>query len=143
MTRSQMIRRAAALPKGNHERRALLERLSADKSAGGRDFPSMSPFKLPGVQLLKDVQSAGSHSKDDIAKFDFERVLWNPVEANASDRSGRLMMQWYAYPHGDFMNKTTGNRGNYIYGYVTVYLDVSKDIGGVLVVKVENTVKSY
>jgi len=138
-----MIRKASALPKGSPERRSLLERISADKTAGGRDFPSMPALKLPGAQLLKDVEAAGFHSKGHIAKYDFDRVLWNPVEAHANDRSGRLTLQWYAYPHDDFMNKKSGNRGDYIYGYVTVYLGVTNDIGGALEIKVENTVKSY
>lgn len=137
--RSRLIRLASSLPKGSDERRAILAGL---KSAYSKP-ETTSTFRLSGAQIEKDVRAAGQHTSEHIDKYDFKKLLWNPVEVSDNGRHGRMSIQWFAYPHGDFMNKSSGNKGNYIYGYVEVDLKPTRDIGGDLVVETINFIKSW
>ena len=138
--RKSLIRLASTLPKGSAERKAILAGLS--KKAGSKSTSS-SIFKLSSAQIEKDVRKAGMHSKEHIDKYDFSQLMWNPVESHGSGRHGFLTMKWFVYPYDDFGNKASGQKGNYIYGYVEVELYPKRDIGGELVVKTINFVKSY
>ena len=138
--RSRLIRLASTMEKGSEERKAILSGLEKTAYSGPA---SAKEFKLSGSQIEKDVRAARYHPPSHIDKYDFSKLLWNPVEAAGHNRKGIMTQKWFAYPYGDFGNKSSGDKWNYIYGYVEVTMKPTKDIGGTMEVNIVNYVKSY
>ena len=108
--RSTLIRKAASMPKGSQERRAILTSL---KTAGGTSmgvFGSKQEALVGPRQILKLCKSASSSIGEDLTEFDFKRIEWT----GDADAYGRPQVVWRVFRKGSFGDRDDG----YIYGYV-------------------------